>query len=127
MNNYISNNVSVFLLYIVKYRQGEKMKNSIKKTFLLIVALTGLVACNNQTSTSSSSAQPTSSASTISSNSSSSSITNSSTSSSKPSSSSSSTIDYGKVYFNDIQIWSDYDHVRIRPYFTKPEMSENNV
>ena len=81
MNNYISNNVSVFLLYIVKYRQGEKMKNSIKKTFLLIVALTGLVACNNQTSTSSSSAQPTSSASTISSNSSSSSITNSSTSS----------------------------------------------
>ena len=77
------------------------MKNSIKKTFLLMVALTGLVACNNQTSTSSSSAQPTSSASTISSNSSSSSITNSSTSSSKPSSSSSSTIDYGKVYFND--------------------------
>ena len=103
------------------------MKNSIKKTFLLIVALTGLVACNNQTSTSSSSAQPTSSASTISSNSSSSSITNSSTSSSKPSSSSSSTIDYGKVYFNDIQIWSDYDHVRIRPYFTKPEMAENEV
>lgn len=103
------------------------MKNSIKKTFLLMVALTGLVACNNQTSTSSSSVQPTSSASTISSNSSSSSITNSSTSSSKPSSSSSSTIDYGKVYFNDIQIWSDYDHVRIRPYFTKPEMAENEV